>query len=91
MDSIKTETVSRFVEMIIAPDSQSCLQELIIGDSYLESLKCDKIQSALKIFTSRRGFPLEITSFMRTDIGNDAYKAGVALASMPSGLLYGKT
>ena len=91
MDSIKFETVSRFIEMIVAPDSQSCLKQLVIADCYLESLKCDKIQNTLKRFTSRRGFPLEITSPMRMEEGKNVMNVFRAAASLPSALLYGKT
>ena len=35
MDSIRIETVSRFIEIIISPDSQSCLEQLLIADCYI--------------------------------------------------------
>ena len=91
MDTIRIETVSRFIEIIISPDSQSCLERLVIADCYLEILKRDKIQSALKLFTFCRGFPIEITSATWSKETNHAVRMKTAAASIPSSLLHGKT
>ena len=91
MDSIKIEKFSKFIEIIISPDSQLHLKRLVIADCYLEILKRDKIQSALKLFTFCRGFPIEITSATWSKETNHAVRMKTAAASIPSSLLHGKT
>ena len=95
-DSIGFETVSMFTEMIIAPESHSHIEKLNISDCYLPSLECDKIQRALEKFTSRRGFPMEITLYVRTNFALASVNVHTALRNIlhdPKGkaLLFGKT
>ena len=91
MDSIKPETVSRFIEMIIAPHSRSQLCSLMLADCYKETLKCDRIQTGLRRFASQRGYPLDVTSPSDTSSGIYALRITRLQDSLPSTLLTGNS
>ena len=91
MDDISHEVLCRFIELIVAPSSRSRLELLCTAACYAETIKCDRIQSALNRFGLRRGYPLEVRPFKHTDVGMQITENYCLKSWLPSTLLTGKT